>query len=474
MDGSARPEYPARGTVYVEALSGRDFSLRITNPLGVRVAVALSVDGLNTIDAKHTTAQEARKWILDPYQTVVIPGWQVSGDTSRKFYFTGEKRSYGARWARRRTSGRSRRCSSGRSCRTAWALVGREKGEKRRFLRMKERGERRREDCSNENQARLDAPEAAAHSAAGAPAGAKQAQNEPSDAARDHSKKSPSSSSSSLSDDLAATGIGRRTRFEVTHVDLDLEDSPAMSVAHPLRVPPAARRPRRPARDPRSDRPARGRARIFGLLPRAELNSKHFGLSSVCVRDRFRLRRRALHAPLRDPCCPRPPRPRGDPRKRRIRETRLTRRRRHPPLPGHGEDPPERPEGHRRPDRLPEHRLAPDPREDGLAERGRARQVRLRPFLRAHDVPRHEGLPAGEVPGDRHALGRPPERVHDGRLHELPHDVPEGRPRDDAEDRGRPLPEPRVRRVGVQDRGARRPRRVQQEQREPDLRSSSR
>jgi hypothetical protein len=96
VDGSARSEYAARGTVYVEALRGRDFSLRITNPLGVRVAVALSVDGLNTIDAKHTTAQDARKWILDPYQTVVIPGWQVSGDTSRKFYFTGEKRSYGA------------------------------------------------------------------------------------------------------------------------------------------------------------------------------------------------------------------------------------------------------------------------------------------------------------------------------------------------------------------------------------------
>ncbi len=47
--------------------------------------------------------------------------------------------------------------------------------------------------------------------------------------ARDYSKKS-SSSSSSLSDELAATGIGRRTRFEVTRVDLDLEDAPAMSV----------------------------------------------------------------------------------------------------------------------------------------------------------------------------------------------------------------------------------------------------
>ena len=61
----------------------------------------------------------------------------------------------------------------------------------------------------------------------------------------------------------------------------------------------------------------------------------------------------------------------------------------HPSLQGHREDAPQRPEGHRRPDRLPEHRLAADPGADRLAQRGRARQVRLRPLLRAHDVPRH-------------------------------------------------------------------------------------
>lgn len=131
VDGAPRPEYAARGTVYVEALRGRDFSLRVTNSLGVRVAVALSVDGLNTIDARHTSARDARKWVLDPYQSVVIPGWQVSGDTSRKFYFTGETRSYGAALGQRRTSGRSRRCSSGRRRRTG-------QGTKRRSLRMKE------------------------------------------------------------------------------------------------------------------------------------------------------------------------------------------------------------------------------------------------------------------------------------------------------------------------------------------------
>jgi hypothetical protein len=216
VDGSARPEYAARGTVYVEALRGRDFSLRITNPLGVRVAVALSVDGLNTLDAKHTTARDARKWILDPYQTVVIPGWQVSGDTSRKFYFTGEKRSYGAQLGQTSNLG------------TIEAVFFREKlpYRARRWAREKD------EEKISLNE-RGDGPlpdSMPAPSAAGALAGEKQAQNEPSDSARDHPKKSSPSSVSALSDELAATGIGRRTRFDVTRVDVDLEDAPAMSV----------------------------------------------------------------------------------------------------------------------------------------------------------------------------------------------------------------------------------------------------
>jgi len=49
------------------------------------VAVALSVDGLNTIDARETTAAGARKWVLDPYQIVTISGWQTSQTEARRF-----------------------------------------------------------------------------------------------------------------------------------------------------------------------------------------------------------------------------------------------------------------------------------------------------------------------------------------------------------------------------------------------------
>src|SRR5690242_13944884 len=47
----------------VSAIQGAEYEVRITNPLPVRVAVALSVDGLNTIDARQTGAWDASKWL---------------------------------------------------------------------------------------------------------------------------------------------------------------------------------------------------------------------------------------------------------------------------------------------------------------------------------------------------------------------------------------------------------------------------
>ncbi len=96
VDGVPVHKYYHQGTTYVEALKGREYSIRITNPVGARVAVALSVDGLNTIDARHTEARLARKWVLGPHESIVISGWQTSAEHARRFFFTTEERSYGA------------------------------------------------------------------------------------------------------------------------------------------------------------------------------------------------------------------------------------------------------------------------------------------------------------------------------------------------------------------------------------------
>lgn len=97
VNGRPLQEYYARGRTYVEALQGAEYELRLRNTSSDRVAVALSVDGLNTIDARHTSAWNASKWVIEPYQTITISGWQMSSERARRFYFTNERDSYGAK-----------------------------------------------------------------------------------------------------------------------------------------------------------------------------------------------------------------------------------------------------------------------------------------------------------------------------------------------------------------------------------------
>ena len=97
VNGRPLTEYYARGRTYIEALQGAEYELRVRNGSSDRVAVALSVDGLNTIDARHTSAWNASKWVIEPYQTITISGWQMSSERARRFYFTNERDSYGAK-----------------------------------------------------------------------------------------------------------------------------------------------------------------------------------------------------------------------------------------------------------------------------------------------------------------------------------------------------------------------------------------
>jgi len=96
VDGRPLSLLTGNGSTYVEAAKNREYSIRLTNRTAARVAAALSVDGLNVIDANRTSAREARKWILDPWQSITLDGWQVSSESARRFVFTTEEKSYGA------------------------------------------------------------------------------------------------------------------------------------------------------------------------------------------------------------------------------------------------------------------------------------------------------------------------------------------------------------------------------------------
>ena len=214
VDGSVAAEYPFHDRTYIEALRGRTFTLRIHNPTDERVAVALSVDGLNVVDAKRTTAGAATKWILGPRQTADIPGWQISGQTSRRFFFTETDRSY-AKWI-----------GDTRNVGVIEAVFFRERARRIAPLRVapapqesrdsaEERFRGQSEAGAAENKARADAPRSPSVEGGvqgGVPSVGSLRAERPSDS-------------------FAATGIGERTDFQVRWVSFEEDPVPAASIA---------------------------------------------------------------------------------------------------------------------------------------------------------------------------------------------------------------------------------------------------
>jgi hypothetical protein len=100
VGGRPLPQEPAGGERRLEVVPGTEYELRLTNPLADRVAVAVSVEGLNVIDARHTTAWDAGKWVIHPHGTLTLSGWQVGPERARRFYFTTERDAYATRIGR--------------------------------------------------------------------------------------------------------------------------------------------------------------------------------------------------------------------------------------------------------------------------------------------------------------------------------------------------------------------------------------
>jgi hypothetical protein len=195
VNGEPLDQYAAHGRSYVEALEGAEYSLRVHNPYGVRVAVALSVDGLNTIDARRTTAWDASKWVIEPYGTITIDGWQMSSSRARHFYFTTERDSYGAKLGQTANLG------------VISAVFYRER-EPVTVIPPPRRGN---DDKTRRNESRKDSEAPSTSSSAGAQAKTEQAYPRP-------------------DDESAATGIGRNVRHDVTWINMDLQPRPAGEV----------------------------------------------------------------------------------------------------------------------------------------------------------------------------------------------------------------------------------------------------
>ena len=199
VNGRSLEEYRARGKSYVEAIAGAEYEVRVRNPLPYRVAVALSVDGLNSIDARRTSAWSASKWVIEPYGTIQIGGWQMSSERARRFYFTSERDSYGAKLGQTANLG------------LISAVFFREVRPIPIPITPSPRPYPRHQEEGASSQKRSEAP-----TASGEAQGAARQRN-------DSITRMPD-------DEYAATGIGRSVRNDVRWVNMDLDSRPAAEV----------------------------------------------------------------------------------------------------------------------------------------------------------------------------------------------------------------------------------------------------
>jgi hypothetical protein len=203
VDGRPLAEYAARGRRYVEALENAEYELRIHNPAGSRVAVALAVDGLNSIDARHTSAWEAHKWVIEPYGTIHVRGWQMSSENARRFYFTTERDSYAAKLGQASNLG------------LITAVFFR---ERRPITIMPVTPAERRPPYKEEDRIRDERA---------APEPGTAGQSSRVESGRDSPKPRSVQSYPPPDDESAATGIGRSVRNDVQWIRMDLDSRPA-------------------------------------------------------------------------------------------------------------------------------------------------------------------------------------------------------------------------------------------------------
>ena len=87
--GRAIDTYQHNGKTYVEGRKGTPYEIHFHNTRSERVKIIVSVDGLNVVTGNKTWDNG---YVVDPHQTIKIPGWRKSANRTAEFEFCAHAR----------------------------------------------------------------------------------------------------------------------------------------------------------------------------------------------------------------------------------------------------------------------------------------------------------------------------------------------------------------------------------------------
>ena len=90
VNGKPVTEVAHNGRSFIEGRKNSTYELSFRNNSSSRVLVIPSVDGLSTIDGKPCGVQSSG-YVVDAWNSIIIPGWKVDGQTAAKFNFKSQR-----------------------------------------------------------------------------------------------------------------------------------------------------------------------------------------------------------------------------------------------------------------------------------------------------------------------------------------------------------------------------------------------
>ena len=90
---AAADEYYHNGNTWIEGREGSKYTIYLKNNDWRRAQFVVSVDGLDVLDGRPAGVQ-SRGYVLNPNQSMEIPGWRLNNREAAEFYFSKKGNSY--------------------------------------------------------------------------------------------------------------------------------------------------------------------------------------------------------------------------------------------------------------------------------------------------------------------------------------------------------------------------------------------